>query len=164
MTFPRGWRRALGSQIALGAYMQLISWVPLGRWNYQRCCPAGLTQIARGTLSPVDALGALAFLLPLAIFWYAGRRRWRWVAAVAIIPHGVWLALQLVTWWPPYLFGASPRWAAVYARAFVQATQVLPRWGAHLPPDAMHLTLQVLLIGVFITGVKALLRVESAEV
>lgn len=64
----------------------------------------------------------------------------------------IWFGLQLATWWLPYLFGASPAWADVYGRVFAQQTQVLPRWGAHLPPDAMHLTLQVLLVGVLVSG------------
>ena len=44
-------RTALAWQIGLAAYMQLISWVPLGRWNYQPCCPPGLEQLG-AALSP----------------------------------------------------------------------------------------------------------------
>ena len=67
-----------------------------------------------------------------------------WLAALAT---SAWLGLQIFSWWPPYLFGATDQWAQVYARAFAQATPILPRWGNHLPPDAMHLVLQLLLVG-----------------
>jgi hypothetical protein len=149
-------RWALGWQIALAAYMQLISWIPLGRWNHQPCCPAGWTQLKLGTLTIADALQTFAFALPLPLFWYAHRRDWRWAMWIALVPYAIWLALQLVTWWPPYLFGASANWAAVYDRAFAQETQILPRWGNHLPPDAMHLVLQTMLVGVMWTGISTL--------
>lgn len=65
---------ALGWQVGLAFYMQLVSWVPLGRWNYQPCCPTGLEQFRRGTLAAGDALGAAAFVLPLLVYWW-GRRQ-----------------------------------------------------------------------------------------
>src|SRR5687768_15182869 len=152
----RLWRRALAWQIALAVYMQAISWIPLGRWNFQPCCPTGLAQLQHGRLDVAEALVLLAFLIPVAIFAVAGRYRWRWVACLSLAAYMVWLALQLWTWWPPYIVGASDGWARVYARAFAEATQVLPRRGNHLPPDAMHLVLQVLLIGVVIAGTRAI--------
>ncbi len=155
---PRQYRTALIWQIALAAYMQLIAWVPLGRWNYQPCCATGIEQLRRGTLSAGDALGTTAFLLPAFMFWVGARRQWRWAMWLALGATTVWLALQLWTWWPPYLFGASERWSQVYARAFSQSTAALPRWGDHLPPDGMHLLLQVLLSITVATGAMALLR------
>jgi hypothetical protein len=148
-------RVALVWQIALAAYMQLISWVPLGKWNFQPCCPPGVTQLRAGTLRISDALVVLAFILPMLFFWVGLTRGWRLLMWIALIADATWLGLQIFTWWPPYLFGASTRWAAVYARAFAQATQVLPRWGTHLPPDAMHLVLQILLAGTLISGWRA---------
>lgn len=138
--------------------MQLVSWIPLGRWNYQPCCPTGLELLRRGSLTTGDVLGAGAFLLPAALFWIGVRNAWRSVMWLALLGTAVWLALQLKTWWPPYLLGASERWSRVYARAFAQSTQVLPRWGNHLPPDAMHLVLQILLAGSVGIGTVALLR------
>jgi hypothetical protein len=130
--------------------MQAISWLPLGRWNYQPCCPAGLELAARGRLSALDAAGLLAFLL-IPLLFVMGRQR-PWLAWISAASCAVWLGLQLVTWWPPYIFGASDRWERVYARAFAQATQILPRWDGHLPPDAMHLVLQVLLAGTIVSS------------
>ena len=43
-------------------------------------------------------------------------------------------------------------WAAVYSRAFAQATHIRPPWGTHLSPDAMHLVRQILLAGTVVSG------------
>ena len=157
------YRTALLWQIGLAAYMQLISWFPLGHWNYQPCCPTGLQALRRGVLTAGDAIGAAAFLLPVILFWLGTRREWRWAMWLAVVATAVWLGLQLFTWWPPYLFGASDRWAQVYARAFAESTQILPRWGNHLPPDAAHFSLQVLLTGTVASGALALLRPRARK-
>lgn len=52
--------------------------------------------------------------------------------------------MQLISW--------------VYARAFAESTPILPRWGNHLPPDAAHFVLQVLLLSTVATGAMAVLR------
>ena len=150
------YRTALLWQLALAGYMQAISWVPLGRWNYQPCCPPGLEAIRRGTVTTGDVTGTLAFLLPAALFGYGARRERRWAMWIALAATAVWLGLQLLTWWPRYLFGASDQWGRVYARAFAESTPILPRWGNHLPPDAAHFCLQVLLTGAVVTGMRAL--------
>jgi hypothetical protein len=154
----RQYRTALAWQIGLAAYMQLISWVPLGRWNYQPCCPTGLELLRRGDLSLGDVAGTAAFLLPVLLFWLGARWESRGAMWLALLATAVWLGLQLWTWWPPYLFGASDRWSEVYARAFAQATPILPRWGRHLPPDAMHFVLQLLLAGCVASGIMAITR------
>lgn len=114
--------------------------------SHQRCCPTGLELLRRGTLSLSDAVGMGAFLLPLALFWPGAHREWRWAMWLALLATTIWLGLQLWTWWPPYPFGASEHWSQVYARAFAQSTAILPRWGNHRPPDAMHVVLQVMVV------------------
>ena len=149
---------SLGWQAALAAYMQLISWVPLGRWNRQACCPPALVALRSNALSVVDVMSLVAFVLPVVVFWYGDRRGWKWAMGIVLAGYAVWLGLQLVAWWPPYIFGASAHWARVYARAFAVSTNFLPRWSDHLPPDAMHVVLQVLLVGALATGYRALRR------
>jgi hypothetical protein len=154
----RQFRTALAWQIALAVYMQLISWIPLGHWNYQPCCAPGLELLRQGALSWIDAVGTGAFLLPLILFRLGVRWQRRWMMWFSLLAITIWLGLQLWTWWPPYVFGASQRWTEVYGRAFAGSTPILPRWGNHLPPDAMHIVLQVLLSGAAATGIMALLR------
>ena len=158
------YRTALVWQLALAAYMQLVSWVPLGRWNYQPCCPPALVLLRDGSASAADAAPLLLFVVPAAVFWVGARRKSRWTMALAVLATAIWLGLQIRSWWIAYIFGASEQWARVYARAFAQATAVLPRWGNHLPPDAMHLVLQILLVGAVVTGVRAIVRSGGEEV
>src|SRR5579872_3581934 len=163
MEMPPRYGVALAWQLAVAGYMQLVVWVPLGRWNYQRCCQTGLAQLREGTLTVVDALPLALFVLPAAVFWLGARRQSRWMTAVAIVATALWLLIQLISWWPPYIFGASDSWARVYERAFAESTRVLPKWGNHLPPDALHVTLQVLLTGAVVSGVRALRNPASSR-
>ena len=52
----------------------------------------------------------------------------------------VWLALQIVTWWIPYLFGGS----AEHWSGYADTLSVLPTLDGRLGPDVQHLVLQVL--------------------
>jgi len=152
---------ALSWQAALAAYMQLISWVPLGKWNYQPCCPTGLQLIESAKLTASEAATLGSFLLPFLVFVAAAVRRSAVLAWLSTLSLAVWLGLQLATWWPPYILGASEKWQDVYERAFAQATQLLPRVGNHLPPDAMHLALQALLLGSVVASAIASWRLRK---
>jgi hypothetical protein len=65
---------------------------------------------------------------------------------IALLAYVGWLVLQIMTFWIPYVQGASPRWARVHAANFAQTVQWLPTKGNHLPPDASHFVLQLLLV------------------
>ena len=152
-------RFALWSQLALVIYFEVVSWVPLGQWNYEPCCPPASDLLSRGKLDLLDALGLLAFVLPVVGFWYGVRRKDKWFMLAALLFYSSWLILQITSWWLPYVFGASESWKKVYGRAFSASTQVLPSWGDHLPPDGMHLALQILLVVAVWSGCAALIRV-----
>jgi hypothetical protein len=70
----------------------------------------------------------------------------------------VWMVLQVRSWWVPYFRGYSPQRLRVYQQFFGQTYRFkfLPATGDHLPPDAMHVVLQLLLLVVLISGVFAL--------
>jgi len=139
---------SLIAQATLAAYFQLVQWVPLGRWNYQPgFTPFGVRVInGRGTW--LDLLLLASFVMPVVIFWSAYSRRRRWLMGICTLGYAIWLALEIKTWWVAYAFGASDSWMRVYERVFSQSTQLLPAFGRHLPPDGLHLVLQVLLIAV----------------
>ena len=86
----------------------------------------------------------------VAAIW-ATTRRVRWAMAVATALYAAWLWLQIDTWWIGYARGASQGWQQTYARFFSQTTQVLPAIGGHLPPDACHLVLQILIVAALLT-------------
>ena len=107
-----------------------------------------------------------AFVAPFVVFWFAYSKGWRWLMWAGTFGYAIWLALQVKTWWVAYAFGASDSWARVYERVFSHSTQLLPSFGRHLPPDGLHLVLQVLLTAVVVSAVVGLLktsvRVDSA--
>ena len=107
-----------------------------------------------------------AFAVPFVVFWFAYSRGLRWLMWICTLGYAIWLALQVKTWWVAYAFGASDSWLRVYRRVFSHSTQLLPSFGRHLPPDGMHLVLQVLLTATVVFTVVGLLktsvRVDSA--
>jgi hypothetical protein len=145
------WRISLLTQVILAAYFQLILWLPLGKWNFQPGFQPLLLQGLDGTLAVTDVAFALCFTIPLLIFVPAYRKRLVWLAAVTLAGYGVWLVLQIQTWWIAYIFGASDAWNRTYDRVFSQSTRVLPSFGRHLPPDGMHLLLQTFILVVVIS-------------
>jgi hypothetical protein len=152
-------RLALWSQFALVVYFEVVSLVPLGRWNYQPCCPVAFDLLSQGKLDAVEVFYLLAFVLPVVAFWYGVRRKNKWFMLAALVLYSSWLVLQIEGWWLPYVFGASESWKRAYGQAFSASTQVLPSWGDHLPPDGMHLALQILLVVAVWSGYVALVRV-----
>lgn len=126
-------RLSLFSQIALLVYLEVIEWVNLFPWN----------DIRRGNgQAGLDI--AIGLVMIAAIL--ATTRRLRTVMAIATTLYAIWLWLQIDGWWISYIQGASPAWKRTYARFFSQTIQVLPINGDHLPPDACHLVLQLLIV------------------
>lgn len=133
MTGREATRRCTVPVVVLGGYLQLVEWVSLFPWN----------DIRRGNgQEGLDLILAVATVVLAFGLW----RRWRVVSIVAAVALAGWAWLQATTWWVPYAAGASPGWARVYGRWFGETVSVLPRWGDHLPPDANHLTLHILIL------------------
>ena len=140
---------SVASQLLLGMYFELCAWVPLGAWNDQpgRDQPVSFGEAAFNLffgLAPI--LLSLTFLKGFRVLMWAG-----------LVFYGVWLALQFLGWWVPYLFGASPQHAEMYERVFSRTYKFLPTIGGHLPPDAMHTVLQILLVIVLVSCTRVLL-------
>jgi hypothetical protein len=133
---------ALLSQITLAAYLQVIEWIPLGRWN----------NVANGNgQGELDIVMAALQLAILVAFWF----RWRWLMAVGTLAYVCWGWLELDTWWVPYFRGASPQWMRVYNRWFSHTYKFLPPIGNHPTPDSEHTVLTALIILVVLAGIKA---------
>lgn len=120
-------------QIILLIYFQAVEWINLFPWNEVR---NGNGQAGLDITIGVIMAGAI-----LATFY-----RIRLAMSVAAALCAVWLWLQIDTWWLGYLRGASPAWQRTYSHFFSQTVQVLPRVDSHLPPDACHLVLQILVL------------------
>lgn len=126
-------RRAALAVLALGVYLQVVEWIDLFPWNDVR------TGNGQETLDLM-----LAPLTVVLVAWMWTSRRW--AQLVATLALGAWAGLQVMTWWSPYVWGASPGWKRVWTRWFADTVQVLPNDGVHLPPDANHLVLQLLIL------------------
>jgi hypothetical protein len=117
----------------VGLYLQLVEWVDLGPWN-------NFVDGSNGQEQVDLLLGVLTVILAAAL-WRGGR-----VAALgAVAAIGAWAVLQIATWWVPYIQGASPAWQRTYALWFADNVQMLPGDATHLPPDANHLVLHILI-------------------
>jgi len=158
-------RRSLAAQVILAAYFQAFTWFPLGSLNDQ----GGIhnrplvEQIKSGTATFGDAAFALAFVVPVVLFLVGYRRHLRLVLWLSIVFYVVWFALQVQGWWVAYIFGASENWQRVYHRVFGRTLKILPSWGNHLAPDAMHLMMQLLLVAVIVCGGIGLMRREPVK-
>ena len=118
---------------ALVAYLPRVEWVDLYPWNDVRH--------GNGQES-LDLVLALVTLALAAGLWVGGRV----VPLMALMLLGAWAWLQAISWWNRYLQGASPGWRRVYAHWFAGTIQALPGDATHLPPDASHLVLQILIL------------------
>lgn len=64
-----------------------------------------------------------------------------WLMGFGVGYYFVLLATEIATWWAPYLFGASPKWAELHARMHRHTLMVLPRRGHNPRPNLEHLIL-----------------------
>lgn len=140
---PVAVRVSVLSQIALLVYLQVIEWVDLFPWN----------DVRNGNGQEVldIVLGVIMIAAIIATYQksFAG-------TALAFVVYAAWLYLQVTTFWIPHIAGASEQWQRVHAAHFAQTIQWLPTWDNHLPPDASHFVLQLILLTAFIaTGLAA---------
>lgn len=141
-------RTSLFIQGTLFAYYQIIEWVNLFPWN----------DIRRGNgQASLDLIVAGVLGILIMSTW----RRLRWVMAVGVGLYGLWAWLQIDSWWVPYFRGASPSWKRTHDRFFGETIKFLPSDGVHLPPDACHVMLQVLILAALITSALAVFQLFS---
>ena len=145
-------------QLALALYVQAIQWFRFGAWNDQPRFEPFWEQARAGTLRMFDVMLVMTFLLPFLAYLVAWRRQSVWLIWCCLVGYLGWLFLQLKTWWISYLFGASENWRMVYQRTFARTTKMLPSFGNHLAPDAMHLVLQLLLLAIVVSTLVGLLQ------
>jgi hypothetical protein len=145
MSIPKPWSISAAAALALlGIYLQVIEWIDLHPWNNIR---NGNGQALLDIALAIIMSGMVALLL-------AG---FRWVAWLVSLGLTAWAILQIQTWWLPYFAGASPGWARTYARWFADNVQLLPSTPGHLPPDASHIVLHILLLTALAMSVGAAL-------
>ncbi|MGE5324634.1 MAG: hypothetical protein ACM3SW_17340 [Actinomycetota bacterium] len=146
---------ALIAQLALLFYFELCVLVPLGSWNDQ---PGANAAFSRANITLGSLVGAAQLLLLIGTIW-----RFRPLLWFGLVGDSIWLTLHIYSLWLPYMFGASPQYARMYARVFGRTTRWLPNFGNHLAPDAMHIMIDVFVVLVILTLVPYLISLSRAS-
>ena len=142
----RNW--TIWSLILLFTYYGLDRWIPLGRWNGEYGWPVHNEQAV------LDIV--VAGLLLGVIFSFRSKFRPGMVLGTALL--GLWAYFHLRTWWIPYFQGVTkPQQFAFYER-FLVHTQLLPRYGPHLPPDGEHIGIDLFVFPAFFLCLIATVR------
>ena len=136
------YQAALAAQLALLFYFEVCVLIPLGRWNDQ----PGMAAFSSGNIVMAAAIGIAQGLLLVGTIW-----RVKALLCLGLAGDGIWLLLHIQGLWVPYLAGASPEYARMYARVFSRTTKLLPNFGTHLAPDAMHAFIDLFLVAVIVT-------------
>ena len=148
------YKAAITAQVVLLAYFELCILVPLGRWNDQ---PGISVSFSFGNMVLGGAIGAAQLLLLIGTVWQLKPLLW-----FGLLGDTVWLLLHIYSLWIPYVFGASPQYAKMYARVWGRTIKLLPNFGIHLAPDAMHIFIDVFVIAVIVTLVPYLRSLRAA--
>jgi hypothetical protein len=146
----RWFKAALFLQILLLAYWLVIELVSVFPWNDIASLPPGYD------LRWSVAINALQMLIYMGLFALGVQT----IAMLSVLGYAGYLAWQLWLWWKPYVLGASSDWQSLYAASFARTLKVLPADGTHLPPDAQHLVLHVLILLTLIATVMAVARMQ----
>ena len=120
-------------QILLLAYHQLTTLVDFYPFNNVR------QYSLRERLRECLIHGLLMTLSPLGFVLDIG-----WLKIVGAVYYGVLLIGGFLSWWRPYIGGATPDWQATYDRIFRQTLIVLPPIRNHPVPNLEHVILHSL--------------------
>ena len=137
-------------QLLLVAYWLMIEVVDLSPWNDIAAGPAADALRAR------IALTILPLIALTAIFAFGLQT----LGMISIAGYAICLAVQLWAWWKPYAWGANAEQQAAHAASTARTLKILPAYGTHLPPDAQHIVLHVLIAVTLLVTAMAVARMR----
>jgi len=146
---------AITAQVVLLAYFELCILIPLGRWNDQ----PGNVAFGSGNMILGGAIGCAQLLLLIGTVWRLKPLLW-----MGLSGDTLWLLLHLYSLWMPYALGATSEYAKMYDRVWSHTTKLLPNFGNHLAPDAMHILIDVFVVAVIVTLVSYLRSLQATGI
>jgi hypothetical protein len=128
-------------QIWVVLFLALHDWVPLGRLT-NRAAVRGVDSTAKLVWTTIWSTALYAFGLACCL-WYAP---WpAWLRLYLAVSYWVLLGGALLSWWVPYLFGASEEKKARFRERFAGTLAFLPeRHG--IRPDTLHVVFHASLV------------------
>jgi hypothetical protein len=150
------WLRAsLWVQLFLALYFQATLWFPLGSWN-DTPGERLIETIRSGAATRADLLFSLAMFLPLGLFFLGYWKRLLALLWLCLAGYVGWAVVQIDSWWVPYFFGADENDLRNH-KLLERTYKILPSYPNRPAPDAMHLVLDVLLLGAVLLAFAGLL-------
>ena len=117
--------------------INLFPWNDLSKYSYKE-------RLLEATVNGITIIVGLALFVTKV----------KWLMAVSAAFWFVFLLMQLLTWWMPYLTGKHlkqfPR--DLYDTHFQETLKVLPPIKNYIIPDAQHNVLQIISLATFVTS------------
>lgn len=134
---------AITLQVLLFIYFEVTTLINLFPWN-------DLSKYSYRERLVEAAVNGITIIIGFALFI----TKVKWLMAISVAFWFVFLLMQLMTWWMPYLTGKHlkqfPR--ELYDSHFRETLKILPPIKNHIIPDAQHNVLQVLSLATFIVS------------
>jgi hypothetical protein len=128
-------------QILLLLYHQITTWFDFFPFNGVRFHTRKETIGEAGVNFVMMVLPPIGFLFHVPALMKFG-----------VVYYFVLFAVECATWWGPYFFGASAKWAEIHGRMHAPTITILPRRPGYPAPNLEHLVLMMLtLLAAFTT-------------
>jgi hypothetical protein len=140
-------KMAIAFQILLFIYFEGTTLVNLYPWN-------DLSKYSNQEKIIEASVNGIIIILCLGLFI----SEIKWLMIISVIFWFVFLFMQILTWWMPYLTGKHLKQfpKTLYETHFKNTFKLLPPIKDHIIPDAQHNVLQILSLITFIVSTFAL--------
>lgn len=138
---------AIFSQILVFLYFEVTTLVNIYPWN-------DLSKYSKQEKIIEATVNGFIIILCLGLFI----TQIKWLMIISVVFWFVFLLMQLLTWWMPYLTGKHLKQfsKAQYETHFKNTLKLLPPIKDHIIPDAQHNVLQIISLITFFVSAFAL--------
>lgn len=126
-------------------------WVPLGPLNDVATLKTSPRVRGMKIRTATNSLLVAAALILSILWWSEPYPLAVRIAFVAI--YALLFAAEIVAWWVPYFFGASPRRTKAIQSMFARTHSLLPRRPDRIVPNTAHLMLHAMMLAALLLSV-----------